>query len=97
MIAHDLRREILRMMREGKTDAQIEAFLVARYTEFVLYQPTVEPRNWLLWFGPGLLVLVGAVVIWRIVRAQRLARGPGDAATTAETTRDRAIEDKEEW
>lgn len=89
MIAHDLRREILRMMREGKTDAQVEAFLVERYSEFVLYRPTVEPRNWLLWFGPGLLLLVGAVVVWRIVRGQRLARGAGAPAPDGS--------DGEEW
>jgi cytochrome c-type biogenesis protein CcmH len=93
MIAHDLRREILRKMREGMTDAQIEAFLVARYSEFVLYRPSVEPRNWLLWFGPGLLVLLGGVVVWRIVRGQRLARGAGmpDASPA------NAPEDREEW
>ena len=90
MIAHDLRREILRKMREGLTDAQIEAFLVARYSEFVLYRPSVEPRNWLLWFGPGLLVLLGGVVVWRIVRGQRLARGASDAPATA-------ADDREEW
>jgi len=98
MIAHDLRREILRRMREGKSDAQIEAFLVERYSEFVLYQPTVEPRNWLLWFGPGLLLLGGGLVVWRIVRRQRAAAaGTGedrDASAPATAT---APDDKEEW
>jgi len=67
-IAHDLRLEILRLMREGKTDDQIKQYLVARYTDFVLYRPEVEPSTWLLWFGPGLLVIVGATVIFAIVR-----------------------------
>jgi len=67
-IAHDLRLEILRLMREGKTDDQIKQYLVARYTDFVLYRPEVEPSTWLLWFGPGLLVIVGATVILAIVR-----------------------------
>ena len=94
MIAHDLRREILRRMREGKTDAQIEAFLVERYSEFVLYQPTVAPRNWLLWFGPGLLLLGGGLVVWRIVRRQRAAGAGGERDASAPTI---APEDKEEW
>ena len=94
MIAHDLRREILRMMREGRTDAQVEAFLVERYSEFVLYRPTVEPRNWLLWFGPGLLLLGGAVVVWRIVRGQRSAGGAGTAATPPAQG---GNDDGEEW
>jgi cytochrome c-type biogenesis protein CcmH len=67
-IAHDLRLEVLAMMREGKTDAQIKQFLVARYTDFVLYQPEVKPMTWLLWFGPALLLLAGAGVVFGIVR-----------------------------
>jgi len=74
-IAHDLRLEILRLMREGKTDDQIKQYLVARYTDFVLYRPEVEPSTWLLWFGPGLLVLLGATVIFAIVR-RRSADAP---------------------
>ena len=68
MIAHDLRAEILRLMREGKSDRQIKQYLVERYTDFVLYKPEVKPMTWLLWFGPGLLIVGGAVVIFVIVR-----------------------------
>jgi len=67
-IAHDLRREVLDLMREGRSDAEVERFLVARYGEFVLYKPRVESKTWLLWFGPALLVLVGGFVVARIVR-----------------------------
>ena len=74
-IAHDLRREVLGLMREGRSDAEIEQFLVARYGEFVLYRPRVESRTWLLWFGPLLLVLTGGFVVWRVVR-RHAARDP---------------------
>ena len=73
-IAYDLRAEVLQLMREGRTDAQIKQFLVQRYGEFVLYRPQVESGTWLLWFGPLLLVLVGGFVVARIVR--RRARAP---------------------
>jgi cytochrome c-type biogenesis protein CcmH len=97
MIAHDLRREILALMRDGRSDAQIKEFLVARYSEFVLYRPAFGPRNWLLWLGPGLLLLVGGLVVWRIVHTQRAraataATAAGDAGTTAA-----ANDDGEEW
>jgi cytochrome c-type biogenesis protein CcmH len=69
-IAQDLRVEILQLMREGKSDAQIKEYLVERYTEFVLYKPEVKPMTWLLWFGPGLLILVGGLVIVVIVKKQ---------------------------
>ena len=74
-IAHDLRQEVLLLMREGKTDAQIKQFLVERYTEFVLYKPPVEPMTWLLWFGPALILLGGAVAVIVIVR-KRSAGAP---------------------
>jgi cytochrome c-type biogenesis protein CcmH len=67
-IAHDLRLEVLRLMREGKSDAQIKRYLVARYSDFVLYKPEVRPMTWLLWFGPGVLILAGGVAIVLIVR-----------------------------
>jgi cytochrome c-type biogenesis protein CcmH len=69
-IAHDLRLEVLRLMRDGKSDAQIKKYLVERYTEFVLYKPEVKPMTWLLWFGPGLLIVAGAALIVVIVRRQ---------------------------
>ena len=67
-IAHDLRREVLDLMREGRDDAAIKRFLVARYGEFVLYRPRVESKTWLLWFGPAVLLLAGGFVVARIVR-----------------------------
>lgn len=78
-IAQDLRREVLQLMQQGKTDAQVKQFLVERYGEFVLYQPQVSSSTWLLWFGPGVLLLAGAVVVWRIVASRsRSGRVPAD-------------------
>ena len=73
-IAHDLRREILDLMHEGRSDDEIRQFLVARYGEFVLYRP-VEAKTWLLWFGPLLLLLAGGYVVLRVVRLHA-GRGP---------------------
>ena len=67
-IAHDLRREVLALMRQGRSDAQIRDYLVARYGEFVLYKPRIEEKTWLLWFGPALLLLAGGFVVARVVR-----------------------------
>lgn len=74
-IAHDLRREILDLMHQGRSDAEIRQFLVARYGEFVLYRPRVESKTWLLWFGPLLLLLAGGYVVLRVVRLHA-GRGP---------------------
>lgn len=68
LIARDLRREVLELMHQGKSDREVKQFLVARYGEFVLYQPRVSGKTWLLWFGPGLLLLMGGIVVTRLVR-----------------------------
>ena len=52
-IAQDLRREVLQLMQQGHDDAQIKQFLVARYGDFVLYQPPLQPGTWLLWAAPA--------------------------------------------
>jgi len=72
-IANDLRREVLSLMREGRSDQDIREFLVARYGEFVLYRPQVGARTWLLWFGPLLFALAGGFVIWRLLRRNAVA------------------------
>ncbi len=74
-IAHDLRLQVLSLMREGKSDRQIKDYLVARYSDFVLYSPPVRPSTWLLWFGPGVILLGGAAVLAVVVR-RRAANAP---------------------
>lgn len=78
-IAHDLRSEVLVLMRSGRTDAQVEDFLVERYGEFVLYRPRLQGRHWLLWLAPGLLLLVGGAVVSAVVKRQR---SPSTGAST---------------
>ena len=68
LLAQDLRREIFEMMRAGKSDAEIKAFLTQRYGDFVLYNPPVQANTWVLWFGPLVVLLLGAAVVVRVVR-----------------------------
>ncbi|HEY9144780.1 MAG TPA: cytochrome c-type biogenesis protein [Arenimonas sp.] len=76
-IAQDLRLQVLELMREGKTDDEIKEYLVARYSEFVLYNPPVRPATWLLWFGPAALLLGGAFVVVAVVK-RRSRQAPAD-------------------
>lgn len=70
-IAADLRREIFRMLGEGKDNQQIIDFMVARYGDFVRYKPALNSRTWLLWFGPAGLLLGGLLVLGVIVLRKR--------------------------
>ncbi len=67
-IAADLRREIRRLMIEGKTNVEIADFLVTRYGDFVLYRPRMTGKTLMLWIAPLALILFGGVAIARIVR-----------------------------
>jgi cytochrome c-type biogenesis protein CcmH len=67
-IAHDLRMEVLRLMREGRSDSEIKQYLVERYSDFVLYEPPLRKGTWLLWAGPFLLLLAGAAGVFMIIK-----------------------------
>ena len=88
-LAKDLRKQVFEMMRAGKSDAEIKDFLVARYNDFVLYDPPLKPGTWLLWFTPFALVAIGAIVILRILRRRaRAAVGEALARGTPNDNRD---------
>jgi cytochrome c-type biogenesis protein CcmH len=76
-LAADLRREVRDMLLAGKSDDDVRNFMAARYGDFILFRPRFAPRTAWLWLAPGVLLLVGAFVSWRIVRA-RIALVPGD-------------------
>lgn len=72
-IAHDLRREVLGLMREHRSDADIKRFLVARYGEFVLLKPRLNPRTALLWLLPPLALMGGGIALWIYSRRRERA------------------------
>ena len=67
-LAEDLRREVRELALQGKSDAEIKQYLVARYGDFVLYKPPVKPTTWLLWFGPFAFLLGGGLVWYAVLR-----------------------------
>ena len=70
-LAQDLRRQVREQVAQGRTDAEIIAFMVQRYGDFVLYNPPLKPATLMLWFGPGVLLLVGLAVLVRNVRNRK--------------------------
>ena len=85
-LALDLRRQVREQIAAGKTDSEIIDYMTARYGDFVLYRPPLKATTVLLWFGPALLLLGGALFAWRLVRARRLAT----VATLSDDDRQRA-------
>jgi cytochrome c-type biogenesis protein CcmH len=81
-LAEDLRREVRELAQQGKSDAEIKQYLVARYGDFVLYKPPVKPTTWLLWFGP-FAFLVGGALVWLVVLRRRRSGGSDDTQPVA--------------
>jgi cytochrome c-type biogenesis protein CcmH len=73
-LAHDLRVLLRQRLKAGDTDQQAINFIVARYGDFVLLRPPVEPATYLLWFGPAALLLVGAAGALLFVRRRNRVR-----------------------
>ncbi len=71
-LAGDLRREIRLLADSGKTNEEIKEFLRVRYGDFVLYNPPMSGKTYLLWFGPFLLLAGGAAIAFLMARQRRL-------------------------
>lgn len=74
-LAADLRRLIRERLAAGDTDGEVKAYLVARYGDFILLTPPVEPATWPLWFSPLLLLLAGGAAVWVVLRRAREGTG----------------------
>lgn len=86
-LAADLRQTVRRLMAEGRSNAQIKDYLVARYGDFILMQPPLQSNTWLLWLAPFLVLgAAGGVAVWTIRRAK--AGVPADEAPNTENIAD---------
>ena len=64
----DIRHLVRQQIGGGKSDQQILDFLVARYGDFILMKPPVQPDTWLLWLAPFLVLGAGGAVAWVTVK-----------------------------
>ena len=66
MIAKDLRREVHRLVLEGKSDDEVLGYMHERYGDFILYDPQIKAGTFLLWFGPLVLLIIALYFGFRI-------------------------------
>jgi cytochrome c-type biogenesis protein CcmH len=74
-LAADLRHLVRQQIADGRSDAQIQDYLVARYGDFILMKPPLQPDTWLLWLGPFLVLLGGGAVAVLVIGKARRAQG----------------------
>jgi len=78
-LAADLRLQVRELLVAGKSDDEVRQYLVDRYSDRILFRPRMNWRNAWLWGLPGILLVVGGIVVWRIQR-QRSALAGDDTA-----------------
>ena len=75
-LAAELRHLVRQQMAEGKSDSQIRQFLVARYGDFILMKPPLQPDTYFLWLAPFVVLLgAGGVAYWVIRRSKPINSG----------------------
>jgi len=67
-LAQDVRDVVRNMILEGKNDAEITTFLVDRYGDFVLYNPPLEPKTYVLWIAPAILLAIALFALIIFIR-----------------------------
>lgn len=86
-LARDLRLLLRERLVAGDTDAQAVAFIVDRYGEYVLLNPTTQGSNLLLWLAGPMMLLAGGAISLVYLRRRRNAPEAGAALSPAETAR----------
>jgi cytochrome c-type biogenesis protein CcmH len=67
-LAIDLRQQVREMLVAGKSDDAIFDFMTNRYGEFVRFKPPLELKTLFIWGAPFIMLLLGGVIIYRVVR-----------------------------
>lgn len=70
-LAYDLRVEVNKMLNAGASDSDIIKFMADRYGDFVLYKPLIKPKNYVLWFGPFIFLMVILFLVLKFVGKQK--------------------------
>jgi len=90
-LARDLRLLVRERLKAGDSDAQIRAFLVRRYGDFILLKPPFKLETFLLWGAPFLVLLAGGAAIWLFARRQHSQGQAVEGLTEAERVRLEAL------
>ena len=83
-LARDLRLLVRERLAAGDSNDQVISFVVDRYGEYVLLQPTTKGANWVLWAAGPLMLLIAAVLGLFYLRTRSRATGTQDIALSGE-------------
>jgi cytochrome c-type biogenesis protein CcmH len=93
-LAQDMRNKTGEMIIEGKTNQQIADFWVKRYGDVVLYNPPLQPKTYVLWLGPLVLVLIAFIVLLYFIRRHAQTTTTPSTLTEEERNKIKQVLDK---
>ncbi|HEY8964600.1 MAG TPA: cytochrome c-type biogenesis protein [Alphaproteobacteria bacterium] len=73
-LAQDLRILVRQQIQDGKSDAEIRAFLYEKYGDFIFLEPPFSPRTYILWLMPLLVLVCGATMAIKNLHGRRMKR-----------------------
>lgn len=76
-LAKDIKDRCYKLIKEGKSNSEISAYMVERYGDFITYRPPVKASTALLWFGP--FVAIFLVAVFLIVGYRKRNSGKAEA------------------
>ncbi|BDR17502.1 TPA: cytochrome c-type biogenesis protein [Vibrio diabolicus] len=78
-LAQDLRHKVYEMTKEGKSKDEIVDYMIARYGNFVTYNPPFTVATAILWLGPLAVVLGGfGLIVLRSRKSKVKAKASSD-------------------
>lgn len=83
-LARDMRLLVRERLVEGDSDAEVMAFVVERYGEYVLLRPTTDGINIILWVAAPVLFLIALGSSLFYLRSRATAQEPTSAGLSPE-------------
>ena len=58
-------------INEGKSKDEIYDFLISKYGEWIVYKPSFNKTNFLLWLLPYVILIFGLLIIFLILKKRK--------------------------
>ncbi|MDC9728069.1 MAG: cytochrome c-type biogenesis protein CcmH [Methyloprofundus sp.] len=91
-IAQDLRQKIYEMLDAERSNSEIIDYMVARYGDFVLYEPRFNSQNAILWLGPFVLLIAGLLVVIFLVRQRSKKNTSEDSSMALDAQQQKSLQ-----
>ena len=69
--AQTIKLVVKNLIKDGNTEVEIYSFMADKYGEWIVFKPQLNQHNFILWFLPYLIFLIGGLIIFSFFRKSR--------------------------